>query len=311
VATCYNPRKPYFSGGFLAVGNEVHTARELLGNWRNDLFSFLQHDLPKILLVVLGSMLVIRIFRAAIRRLSSLKVLREHTDIRARQLKTLTGVIASVGTFIILFIAAMQILPLLGFNLGPLLASAGIAGLAIGFGAQTLVKDVINGFFVLLENQYDIGDVVRMAGVKGTVEDMTLRRTVLRDDDGTLHYIPNSQLTIVSNQTRDWVQVALRVTVAYSESSDKINDLLREVGDKLRNNPRFSGDLIAEPQVPGIDKISGGEVEYLMLVKTRPGRQHDITRELRRCIKEVFQKNNVKPGGPGQVYVVAEPSSPA
>lgn len=283
--------------------------RELQANRRNDLFSFLQHNLPKILLVILGSILAIRIFRAAIRRFSSLKVLREHTDVRARQLRTLTGVIASVGTFVILFIAAMQILPLLGFNLGPLLASAGIAGLAIGFGAQTLVKDVINGFFVLLENQYDLGDVVRLAGVKGTVEDMTLRRTALRDDDGTLHYIPNSQVTIVSNQTRDWVQVALRVNVAYSESSDKINALLRLVGEELKNDPGFSSDIIAEPQVPGIDKISGGEVEYLMLVKARPGRQHDIARELRRRIKEVFQKNNVKPGGPGQVYVAAEGSN--
>jgi small conductance mechanosensitive channel len=105
------------------------------------------------------------------------------------------------------------------------------------------------------------------------------------------------------------VQVALRVNVAYSERSDKINALLRLVGEELKNDPGFSSDIIAEPQVPGIDKISGGEVEYLMLVKARPGRQHDIARELRRRIKEVFQKNNVKPGGPGQVYVAAEGSN--
>src|SRR5207244_12006129 len=114
-----------------------------------------------------------------------------------------------VGMFVIIFVACLEILSLLGINLGPLLASAGIAGLAIGFGAQTLVKDVINGFFILLENQYDIGDNIRVAGVKGTVEAMNMRSTVLRDEDGTVHIIPNSEINIVSNATRDWSQLTL------------------------------------------------------------------------------------------------------
>ena len=109
-------------------------------------------------------------------------------------------VINSVGVAIIIFLAAMQILPLIGLDIKPLLASAGIAGLAIGFGAQTLVKDVINGFFILLEDQYHLGDVVQISGVKGTVEDMSLRRTALRDGDGTLHFIPNSEIKVVSRR---------------------------------------------------------------------------------------------------------------
>src|SRR5437588_5735139 len=124
----------------------------------------------------------------------------------------MASVITSVGVFVIFFWAVLQAVPLFGLNLGPLLASAGIAGLAIGFGAQTLVKDVINGFFILLENQYDIGDNIRVAGVKGTVEAMNMRSTVLRDEDGTVHIIPNSEIKIVSNATRDWSQLTLRVT---------------------------------------------------------------------------------------------------
>jgi len=213
-------------------------------------------------------------------------------------------VITSVSVFVILFVATLEVLSLLGLNLGPLLASAGIAGLAIGFGAQTLVHDFINGFFILLENQYDLGDVVKIAGVKGSVEEMSLRRTVLRDDDGTLHTVPNSQITIVSNATRDWSQVALRVVVAYSESSDKVVGLLKEVGEEVRHDPAFADDIVADIQVPGIDRVGNGEAEYLLLVKTRPNKQYAVSRELRRRIKECFQKNNVQTAGPGRVYVL-------
>ena len=114
--------------------------------------------------------------------------------------------------------------------MGPLLASAGIAGLAIGFGAQTLVKDFINGFFILVENQYDIGDTVRIAGVQGVVETMTLRRTVLRDADGTVHTVPSSQIKVVSNLTRDWTQVSLKISVAYGADSDRVMQLLQAGG---------------------------------------------------------------------------------
>ena len=125
----------------------------------------------------------------------------------------------SVGLVVIFFLAGMQILPLLGINIGPLLASAGIAGLAIGFGAQTLVHDFINGFFILIESQFDIGDVVKLGSVQGTVEKLTLRRTVLRDADGTLHTVPNSQITIVSNLTRDWTQLALHISWATTKTA--------------------------------------------------------------------------------------------
>ncbi len=219
------------------------------------------------------------------------------------QLRTLAAVMYSVGCVIVLFLGAMQILPVLGINMGPLLASAGIAGLAIGFGAQTLVKDVINGFFILLEDQYHLGDVVRIGGVAGVVEGMTLRRTVLRGDDGTLHSIPNSTITVVSNLTRDWAQVQLHVLTAYGENSDRVLQLLQEVGMELRNDPNFADGIVGDPQVPGIDRIAGGEVDYLMLVKTRPGAQYAVSRELRRRIKDCFEKNHIQ-ASPSRMYVV-------
>ena len=274
---------------------------ELLRDWREDAMNFLRHDVPKIVLVIAVSFLLIRILRAITHKVAALQGKRLPAGVRTQQVRTLAGVLTSVGIFVIVFLALMETLSLLGLNLGPLLASAGIAGLAIGFGAQTLVKDVINGFFILLENQYDIGDNVRIAGVKGLVEDMSLRRTVLRDDDGTVHTIPNSEIKIVSNMTRDWSQATLRISVAYSEPSDKIVSLLEQVGADVRHDSKFASDLVSDVQVPGIDRVGNGEAEYLMLVKTRPNRQYGVSRELRRRIKETFEKNNIKTGSLGRI----------
>ena len=288
----------------LQLPPETASLPALLRDWREDTMTFLHHDLPKLVLVLVGAFVLIRLLRTLTRRIAGLQQKRLPSGIRTGQVRTLAGVINSVGVFIILFGAALQVLSILGLNLGPLLASAGIAGLAIGFGAQTLVKDVINGFFILLEDQFNIGDVIRVAGVKGTVEAMSLRRTTLRDDDGTVHTVPNSEIKIVSNMTRDWSQVALRVTVAYSEPSDRIVNLLKKVGEDLRNDPGFANDIVSDVEVPGIDRLGSGEAEYLVLVKTRPNKQYAVSRELRRRIKESFHDQKVQAGAPGRVYVV-------
>src|SRR5438876_7012741 len=194
----------------------------LLRDWREDTMVFLRHDVSKILLVVMASLVLIRVLKALTGKIVALHIRKVPPGFRAQQVRTLATVTSSVGIFVITFVASLEILSLLGINLAPLLASAGIAGLAIGFGAQTLVKDVINGFFILLENQYDLGDSIRIAGVKGTVEAMSMRSTTLRDDDGTIHIVPNSEIHILSNTTRDWSQFTMRVVVAFEEPSDKI-----------------------------------------------------------------------------------------
>jgi len=253
--------------------------RALLQDWGEDSRTFLRHDVPKIVLVLVVAFILARLLRLITGKIGSLQG-GKLPGIRAQQVRTLAGVINSIGIFIIVFVAA------------------------IGFGAQTLVHDFINGFFILFESQYGIGDVVRVAGVKGTVEGMTLRNTILRDDDGTVHIVPNSQVTIVSNMTRDWSQLAMRVVVSYSEPSDRIIKLLEQVADDIRHDPKFENDIVAEIQVPGIDRVGNGEAEYLVLVKTRPNQQWAVSRELRRRIKECFDKNKVQTAGPGRMYVV-------
>jgi small conductance mechanosensitive channel len=276
----------------------------LLRDWREDTMTFLRHDAPKIVLVLIGAYILTKILRAIARKSADLHIRKLPPGVNVQQIRTVTSVVTSVGVFAIFFTAALVVLSLLGLNLGPMLASAGIAGLAIGFGAQTLVHDFINGFFILFENQYDIGDTVRIAGVKGTVERMSLRNTVLRDEDGTIHIVPNSSIQIVSNTTRDWSQLAMRVVVAYSEPSDKIVKLLTEVGEDVRHDPAYAEDVVSDIQVPGIDRVGNGEAEYLMLIKTRPNKQYTVSRELRRRIKACFEKNNVQAAGPGRIYVM-------
>jgi len=276
----------------------------LLRDWREDTMTFLRHDAPKIVFVLVMAYLLTRMARAVARKTTDLHVRKLPSGVRVQQVRTVASVVTSIAVVVIFFVAALQVLSILGFNLGPMLASAGIAGLAIGFGAQTLVHDFINGFFILLENQYDIGDTVRIAGVKGAVEGMNLRHTVLRDDDGTVHFVPNSAIQIVSNTTRDWSQLALRVTVAYSEPSEKVVKLLREVGEEVRRDPAFAEDIVGAIDVPGIERVGNGEAEYLMLVKTRPNKHFGVSRELRRRIKESFEKNGIQAAGPGRIYVV-------
>ncbi len=291
----------------LGVGPERtgHNVWEMLNSWGDDTFDFVRHQVPRIVAVFIIAFILTRLLKIAARHLSGLSA-RDGlpSGFRAQQLRTLSSVIYSVGVFIIMFVAALQILPLLGINMGPLLASAGIAGVAVGFGAQTLVHDFINGFFILVENQYDIGDTIKIAGVQGTVEAMTLRRTVLRDGDGTVHNVPSSEIKVVSNLTRDWTQLSITVSVAYNTDSDKVIKVLQEVGDELASDPAFADKIVAKPQVPGIEKVSGAEVEYLMLVKTRPGQQDAVRRELRRRIKACLEKNQIEPGNPNKMYVM-------
>lgn len=285
--------------------HQWHSVQEVWQQWRSDSLEFLRQDVPRLIFILIVYAILISVLRIVtkrIRRLSKREGL--PSGVRAQQLATLAAVINGTGTFVFIFLALIQILGVLQINVGPLLASAGIAGLAVGFGAQTIVHDVINGFFILLENQYDVGDGIRIAGVQGTVENMTLRRTVLRDADGTVHTVPNSEIHIVSNMTRDWTQVTLHVSAAYSEPSDKVISTLKEVAQDIWNDSSFNDLLVSVPEVPGIDRVSGQEVDYLLLAKTRPGKQLAVTRELRRRIKECFQKNNIQPGGPGRMYVV-------
>jgi small-conductance mechanosensitive channel len=273
-------------------------------NWHDYLVAWTRDKAPKLIVILVLAFIFVRLLGLVTRKLVALSERTAHGPLRAHQVRTVTGVIRSVGVFLIVFFTGMSVLKdAFEINIEPLLASAGIAGLAIGFGAQTLVKDVINGFFILVEDQFQVGDTIRAAGVSGTVEEITMRRTTLRDADGTLHMVPNGAIQIVSNTTRDWSQVTLHVAADYGENSDRVVELLQEVAKEFYNDPAFKDDVVAEPQVPGIERVRGNEVDYLMLVKVRPGKQYNVARELRRRIKVCFEKNKIKAGAPAQIYV--------
>lgn len=275
----------------------------LFKDWHDDLIWWARHGAPRLLAIFLLAFFLIRILGMITRKVIDLSKKGSTLTSRAQQVRTLAGAIHSVGVFVVIFIALMQILDVFRVDVKPLLASAGIVGLAIGFGAQTMVKDVINGFFILVENQFEVGDTIKAAGVQGAVEEITMRRTTLRDGDGTLHIVPNGAIQIVSNMTRDWSQVTLHVAVDYTENSDKVIQVLRELAEAFYNDPAFHEDIVAAPEVPGIERVTGQEVDYLMLVKVRPGRQYGVARELRRRIKIAFEQNNIKTGSPAQVYI--------
>jgi moderate conductance mechanosensitive channel len=280
--------------------------QNVLGGWKVDVARWIEKDAPKFVVVLVIAFILVRLLRLIT---SHLEGLGHHAPpgIRAQQLRTLAGIVGSVGAFIIYFLALMQVLPLFGIDMKPVLASAGIVGLAVGFGAQTVVKDVINGFFILFENQYDIGDLVRIAGVQGTVEAMTLRRTILRDADGTVHITPNSEIHVVSNLTRDWNQVSLKITADYNEHSDRVIKILQEVSADIYAEPAFKDALVAEPEVPGIERVTGSEVEYLMTAKVKPGEQHRVSRELRKRIKQCFQENGIKTASQPKIFLAEKP----
>ena len=282
-----------------------------LNNWYEDLFVLVHDKLPKIVVTVIIAVILLRILNLVSQKLARVNQVNLVTSsVRVQQLHTISSIIRSVGMAAIVFFASVTILFDLGIHVEPLLASAGIAGLAVGFGAQTLVHDVINGFFILVENWFDVGDVVKIGSFQGSVETLTLRRTVLRDADGSVHTIPNSTITAVTNMTRDWTQVAMHVAVDYKENSDHVIELLQQLGAELRNDPRFREAIVADPVVPGIDRLTGSEVDYLMLVKTQPGQQYAVSRELRRRIKDCFERNHIRPGGQNRFFVLDTSTPP-
>jgi len=208
--------------------------------------------------------------------------------------RTLVGLLRSVGRVIIVVIFLFMLMSAVGLDLGPLLAGAGVVGLAISFGAQSLVKDVISGLFILIENQFGVGDVVRIEGVSGAVERMTLRVVALRDVHGVVHIVPNGQITKVSNLTRTWARVVLDVGVAYKEDTDHVSQVMREVGQELWDDSDWRPLLVEPAEVPGIEKFDTGSVTIRMTAKTLPLKQWDVARELRRRLKRRFEQESIE-----------------
>ena len=208
--------------------------------------------------------------------------------------QTLSNMMTWTLGLIIGVIALFMILSELGINITPLLAGAGVAGLAIGFGAQSLIKDFVTGLFILLEDQYNKGDVVKIAGVAGLVEEVNLRRTVLRDLDGILHTIPNGEITTASNYTRDWARVNLDVPVAYGEDLDHVFEVINRVGKELAEDEYFSKLIKTPPQVLRVQNFGDSGIDIRVLGDVRPMMQWEVTGELRKRLKKAFDDEGIE-----------------
>ena len=201
---------------------------------------------------------------------------------------TLGNILRHALILVISFIALLMILGELGIQLGPLLATAGIGALAVGFGAQSLVKDVISGFFIILENQYRIGDAIEVAGVSGLVESVSLRRTVLRDLEGKVHTIPNGEIKIVSNLSKEWARSVLDVGISYREDVDHVLEILGQIGSELAAEEPWKSAILELLQVFGVEPSGDSQLVIRVVAKTVPPKQWEVGRELRK-MKNLFQ----------------------
>lgn len=222
---------------------------------------------------------------------------------REQHVKTLSGLLYSAGTAIIAIGAILTALPVFGFNVTPLAAVAGLASLAFGFGAQHLVRDLINGFFIIIEDQFVVGESVRIGTVIGRVEHLTLRRTVVRDIQGAVVTIPNGEVTQVSNLSRDWGQVFVDISIPTETSSDTALAALERACAELRTDASWSPVLVDGPRALGVESFGPAGATLRLQLRTVPGRQDDAARELRRRIQNRFEQEHIRWGGVQRVEI--------
>ena len=217
--------------------------------------------------------------------------------------ETLTHVFTRTGATLLIVLGFFTVLPELGVNIGPLLAGVGIAGIAVGFGAQSLVKDIISGMFILIDNQYGKGDVVEIADKTGVVQDIGLRRTVLRDLDGIVHYVPNGEIVVSSNMTQEYSRVNLNISVSYAEDLDRVMRVINEVGEELAADDDWKAVIISPPRSLRVDAFGDSGIDIKILGDVQPIRQWEVMGELRRRLKRRFDEEGIEIPFPHRVMV--------
>jgi len=229
------------------------------------------------------------------------------TEDEAQRARTLTRVSRSTALVTIAITAGLMIMRELGLDIAPLIAGASVIGVAVGLGAQTLIRDIIGGFFILLEDQFAVGDAIQVGNIGGGVEKMTLRATFLRDLEGTLHVVPNGEMRIVSNRTKDWSRAVVDLGVAYEEDIGRVVAALGEIGHDFYQDEEFAPLLLEEPAVTGVEALGDWTVTVRIMAKTKPGKQWDVARELRRRIKETFEQEGIEMPYPRQEVLMRSP----
>jgi moderate conductance mechanosensitive channel len=280
---------------------------------RNIVHWLLNHG-PRLLLVALGTFVFYRLSRSLSRRL--VQILSQGTSKRGNRkdrenrAETLSGVFNSALSLLILGGGSLMMLDEVGIPIVPLMGGAAVVGLAVAFGAQNLIKDYFSGFMVLLEDQYGINDVVKIGDVSGLVEHISLRSTVLRDLEGTVHFIPHGTITTVSNMTHGWSRALFDVGIDYKENVDRVMEVLLELGHEMRRDPVFGPLVLDDPEMLGVDQLADSSVIIKFFLKTRPLQQWTVKREMLRRIKKRFDELNIEIPYPHQTVHHRYDSSP-
>ena len=288
-----------FRTGIFAEGRFMG---RLLDEWLNDIQDFVRTKLPHLVMVAIFAFVLSRILRLITTRM--IRIAEQHAagQIRRSQLRTMVGVVRTTGLSILWSIGSMQVLASVGVNLAPLLASAGIAGVAIGLAAQNIVKDMLNGALILVEDQFNVGDVVTIAGLSGTIEGMTLRKTTVRGADGTLYVVPNSQITTVANQSIGFSVATMNISVDFSSDPGKVIEILTAVAMEIRNSADFKDVFLADPQILGMDSMKGSQLIFPVVFKTKATQQWGAMREFQRRVRLALEENHMLPGDPLRVF---------
>ena len=219
---------------------------------------------------------------------------------RRQQTITLVHILQWTAHIVIGAAAVLMLLSTFGVDITPLLASAGVAGLAVSLGAQTLIKDLIGGMFILVENQYTVGDAIQVGGVSGEVERLTLRTTHVRDVNGHLHIVPNGEVRVVANMTRDWSRALVDVSIGYEEDLDRVLSILQQLAEAFAHDDAFGPDLLERPEVVGPLTLTDWAITVRLQVKTQPGKQWAVARELQRRIHTTLAQAGIATPYPRQ-----------
>lgn len=264
--------------------------------WMDPVIFWMVHHGYKIALILILLVLFIRLAdRYANRLVNALTPKKRRLDQEyQKRVETLGNVVHFILTSIFIIIATTMCFDVLSIEIGAILAAAGVLGLAIGFGAQSLVKDLISGFFILLEDQIRVGDVVEIAGKSGIVERMNLKMTILRDLSGNVHFVPNGEISVVTNMTKGYSRYVLEIGVAYRENVDEVMAVMQEVDEDLRQDPDFGPDILEPLEMLGLDEFGDSALIIKARLTTKPIKQWRVAREFRRRLKKLFDERNIE-----------------
>jgi small-conductance mechanosensitive channel len=273
-------------------GIAAKVTRQTVENW------FLEHG-PYILAILAIAYILYRVAKLLMPKMATRWVGQRGRGRRAREelekrRHTLSNVLTRWVTALIVVVAILMILSEVGVSITPVLATAGVAGIVIGFGAQSVVKDLLRGTFIVAQNLYNKGDVVKVAGVTGLVEDVSIWRTTMRDLDGIVHTIPSGEITTVSNYTKEWSRINLNIPVAYGEDLDRVIAVINRVGEELTQDDTFGPMILGTPKVLRVDNFGNSGIEIKVLGETKPLKQWDVMGELRKRIKKAFDEEGIE-----------------